>query len=114
MGDKTLSDEAILSMARRAGWNTEHVATNDYLIRFARVLAVTQKEWMGQTDDQAVQEAVAKEREECAKLCDSLAEAGATKYKKIRQQCAAHIRKRDLNDDRPSHPVVSSEFRNEL
>ena len=35
-----MTDEQILQTARDVGWNVEHKASNDYLVRFARALMV--------------------------------------------------------------------------
>ena len=44
-----MTDEQILQTARSVGWNTEHKASNDYLVRFAR--ALMDKRWVGLTDE---------------------------------------------------------------
>lgn len=44
-----MTDEQILMTAREVGWNTEHRATNDYLVRFAR--ALMNKRWVGLTEE---------------------------------------------------------------
>ena len=45
-----MTDETILAIAREVGWNTEHKASNDYLIKFARALMV--KRWVGLTREE--------------------------------------------------------------
>lgn len=36
-----MTDEEVLKVASEVGWNVEHKATNDYLVRFARALGPT-------------------------------------------------------------------------
>ena len=43
-----MTDGEILAVAREVGWNTEHKASNDYLVRFAR--ALMDKRWVALTD----------------------------------------------------------------
>ena len=45
-----MTDETILALAREVGWNTEHKASNDYLVRFARALMA--KQWVGLTREE--------------------------------------------------------------
>ena len=45
-----MTDEQILAVAREVGWNTEHKASNDYLVRFARALMA--KQWVGLTREE--------------------------------------------------------------
>lgn len=40
-----MTDEQILAVAREVGWNTEHRATNDYIVRFARALMDKHRAW---------------------------------------------------------------------
>lgn len=47
-----MTDEEVLKVASDVGWNIEHRATNDYIIKLARTIA-------------------AHEREACARICDA-------------------------------------------
>lgn len=45
-----MTDGEILAIAREVGWNVEHRATNDYIIKFAR--ALMDKRWAGLTQEE--------------------------------------------------------------
>lgn len=39
-----MTDGKILAIAREVGWNTEHRATNDYIVRLAKAIAAHERE----------------------------------------------------------------------
>lgn len=45
-----MTDGEILKIASEVGWNVEHKASNDYLVRFAR--ALMDKRWVGLTREE--------------------------------------------------------------
>lgn len=99
-----MTDSQIISAAREVGWNTEHAASNEYLIRFAKkIISVTHTNWFKADGD--VKKAVEDEREACAQLCEQIAETGADKYKRVRRACATLIRERGTAHEKPTQPL---------
>lgn len=39
-----MNRETAIALAKQAGWNVEHTATNDYLFKFAELVAVHERE----------------------------------------------------------------------
>ena len=67
-----MTDDQIIEMAKRLGWNVEHAQTNRMLVLFAKEVAAV-------------------EREECAVICDYLQELPGGG---VPEDCAMMIRER--------------------